>query len=69
VGLQSRQPISCAARDALAGALGRPENDARYESADLSTQAAVLAHGIAETQPLTPHQVAGLLRPRLTAAV
>jgi len=37
-------------RDALAGALGRPANYARYEDADLAAQAAVLAHGVAETQ-------------------
>ncbi len=38
-------------RDALAGALGRPASYAHYEQADLALQAAVLAHGIAETQP------------------
>jgi death-on-curing protein len=38
-------------RDALEGALGRPAHYAHYEQADLSLQAAVLAHGIAETQP------------------
>ena len=38
-------------RDALAGALARPINYAHYENADLALQAAVLAHGIAETQP------------------
>lgn len=38
-------------REALEGALGRPANYARYEDADLAAQAAVLAHGIAETQP------------------
>lgn len=38
-------------RDALAGALARPINYASYEDADLGLQAAVLAHGIAETQP------------------
>ncbi len=38
-------------RDALEGALGRPEAYAHYEQADLALQAAVLAHGIAETQP------------------
>jgi death-on-curing protein len=38
-------------RDALQGALGRPRTYAYYEQADLALQAAVLAHGIAETQP------------------
>ena len=38
-------------RDALAGALGRPASYAHYQQADLALQAAVLAHGIAETQP------------------
>jgi death on curing protein len=38
-------------REALAGALARPINYAHYENADLALQAAVLAHGIAETQP------------------
>jgi death-on-curing protein len=37
--------------DALQGALGRPQTYAHYEQADLAWQAAVLAHGIAETQP------------------
>lgn len=39
-------------RDALAGALGRPRAYAHYEDADVALQAAVLAHGIAETQPV-----------------
>lgn len=38
-------------RDSLAGAVGRPAAYAHYEQADLALQAAVLAHGIAETQP------------------
>lgn len=38
-------------RDALAGALARPINYANYENADLALQGAMLAHGIAETQP------------------
>jgi death-on-curing protein len=38
-------------RDGLAGALARPATHAHYEEADLALQAAVLAHGIAETQP------------------
>lgn len=37
--------------DALEGALARPGTYAHYEQADLALQAAVLAHGIAETQP------------------
>lgn len=35
---------------ALEGALARPRNYANYEDADLGLQAAVLAHGIAESQ-------------------
>ena len=38
-------------REALEGALGRPASYAHYQQADLAPQAAVLAHGIAETQP------------------
>lgn len=38
-------------REALEGALGRPATYAHYQAADLPLQAAVLAHGIAETQP------------------
>lgn len=38
-------------RAALAGALARPINYAQYENADLALQAAMAAHGIAETQP------------------
>jgi len=38
-------------RDALEGALARPAQYAHYQQADLALQAAVLAHGIAETQP------------------
>jgi prophage maintenance system killer protein len=38
-------------RAALAGALARPINYAQYENADLALQAAMVAHGIAETQP------------------
>lgn len=37
-------------REPLESALRRPANYARYEDADLAAQAAVLAHGIAETQ-------------------
>jgi death on curing protein len=36
---------------ALHGAVERPKQYAHYEDADLPMQAAVLAHGIAETQP------------------
>lgn len=38
-------------RLALEGALTRPRIYAHYEQADLALQAAVLAHGVAETQP------------------
>jgi death-on-curing protein len=38
------------ARSTLEGALTRPATYARYEGADISLQAAVLAHGIAESQ-------------------
>lgn len=41
-------------RDGLAGALARLATHAHYEEADLALQAAVLAHGIAETQPSSP---------------
>jgi death-on-curing protein len=37
--------------DGLEGALARPLNYAYYQSADFALQAAVLAFGIAETQP------------------
>jgi death-on-curing protein len=40
-------------RDALESALVRPQFYAHYEDADLAMQAAVLDHGIAETQPFT----------------
>ena len=36
---------------ALEGALERPRSYAHYQDADLALQAAVLAHGIAESQP------------------
>jgi death on curing protein len=39
------------AQSTLEGALARPQSYAQYEDADLSWQAAVLAHGIAEGQP------------------
>jgi death on curing protein len=38
-------------REALEGALARPLWYAQYAGADLAYQAAVLTHGIAETQP------------------
>ncbi len=38
-------------RGLLESALARPANYAAYQHADLALQAAVLAHGIAETQP------------------
>jgi death on curing protein len=38
-------------RDALEGALAGPAHYAHYQQADIALQAAVLAHGIAETQP------------------
>ena len=38
------------ARSTLEGALARPATYAHYEDADISLQAAVLAHGIAESQ-------------------
>lgn len=37
-------------QSALEGALGRPRSYGDYEDADLALQAAVLAHGIAESQ-------------------
>jgi hypothetical protein len=45
-------------RDGLAGALARPATHAHYEEVDLALQAAVLAHGIAETQPSSPSSTA-----------
>ncbi len=44
--------------DALQGALGQSQTYAHYEQADLALQAAVLAHGIAETQPFHRRQQA-----------
>lgn len=35
---------------ALESALGRPQNHAAYQGADLAAQAAVLAHGVAQSQ-------------------
>jgi death-on-curing protein len=39
-------------RPVLEGAIGRPRQHAHYGGADLALQAAVLAHGIAEGQPI-----------------
>jgi death-on-curing protein len=38
-------------RPGLEGAIARPATHAHYRAADIVDQAAVLAHGIAETQP------------------
>jgi death-on-curing protein len=38
-------------RSSLEGALARPTSYAHYQEADIAVQAAVLAHGIAESQP------------------
>jgi death on curing protein len=38
-------------RSSLEGALARPTTYAHYQDADIALQAAVLAHGIAESQP------------------
>jgi death-on-curing protein len=38
-------------RDALESSVTRPRTYAHYQNADIAMQAAVLAHGIAETQP------------------
>lgn len=50
-GTASRAQDQLRSRDGLEGALGRPQSYAHYEHTDLALQAAVLAHGIAETQP------------------
>ena len=50
-------------RAGLEGALARPSTHAHYEDADLATQAAVLAHGIAEGQ----HFIDGNKRTALVA--
>jgi len=46
----SRPATNFATRRGLQGALGRPRAYADYENADLALQAAVLAHGIVESQ-------------------
>jgi death-on-curing protein len=38
--------------DLLASAVARPRNHASYNDADIALQAAVLAHGLCENQPL-----------------
>jgi death on curing protein len=38
-------------RSSLEGALARPTTYAHYQDADIALQAAVLAHGVAESQP------------------
>jgi death on curing protein len=50
-GTAQQAPDHLRSRHALEGALARPATYAHYEQADLALQAAVLAHGIAETQP------------------
>jgi hypothetical protein len=47
----TQAPDHLRSRDALQGALGRPQSYAHYEQADLALQAAVLAHGIARLSP------------------
>jgi death on curing protein len=52
IGSSARQAADqLRSRDALEGALDRPASYAHCEGADLALQAALLAHGIAETQP------------------
>jgi hypothetical protein len=53
-------------RNALESAVVRPRSYAYYQGADLALQAAVLAHGIAETQPFveaTNHAAVACERP------
>jgi hypothetical protein len=47
----SRAAAALRSRSSLEDALARPASYARYQDADIALQAAVLAHGIAETQP------------------
>ncbi len=47
----SRAAAALRSRSSLEGALARPASYAHYQDADIALQAAVLAHGIAETQP------------------
>lgn len=51
---------------ALDGAVGRPTAHAAYADADLALQAAVLAHGIAETQPFVDGNKRAALMAMLT---
>jgi death-on-curing family protein len=46
----ARLAATLRARSTLEGALARPATYAHYQDADISLQAAVLAHGIAESQ-------------------
>jgi hypothetical protein len=57
-------------RSGLESAFARPQTYAHYEEADLALQAAVLAHGIAESQcslsaGTTPDHLADALRGRM----
>jgi death-on-curing protein len=52
--------------DGLEGALARPRNYAHYQSADFALQAAVLAIGIAETQPFVEGNKRAALAAMLT---
>jgi len=52
--------------DGLEGAVARPRNYAHYESADFALQAAVLAIGIAETQPFVEGNKRAALAAMLT---
>lgn len=47
---EDEAPNHLRTRPGLASALARPRNAAHYENADLSLQAAYLAHGIAQSQ-------------------
>ena len=49
--LPGRPPITYEARTRSKGRSARPASYAHYQQADSALQAAVLAHGIAETQP------------------
>jgi death-on-curing protein len=52
--------------DGLEGALARPINYAHYQAADFAMQAAVLAVGIAETQPFVEGNKRAALAAMLT---
>ncbi len=47
----TRAAAALRSRSSLEGALARPASYAHYQDANIALQAAVLAHGIAETQP------------------